>query len=366
MDRLVGKPAVALLPSPPRREIPQHPRRILVIRPGGIGDAVQLIPTLGTLLDLFPGVTIDVLAERRNAGVFALWSGVGTVYRYDTLSDLFALLGREYDVVIDTEQWHRLSAVVARSIRARVSIGFGTNERKRLFTEVVPYSQEMHETFSFLNLLRPLGLHELHEIPSKFLSVPPSAKARATDMLGCYVTKPFVVLFPGASIPERRWGAERFRAVAEALCCRGIPIAVVGGNEDRNAGTVITAGNVGLDLTGRSSLIEAAAIIEKASVLVSGDSGLLHIGAALGIPTVSLFGPGRADKWAPMGESHIVINRRLPCSPCTIFGYTPRCTRGVQCMSETGVDEVAQSVLKLVQHQSARCNERIPTKPLTP
>ncbi len=58
-------------------------------------------------------------------------------------------------------------------------------------------------------------------------------------------------------------------------------------------------------------------VIDKSAVLVSGDSGILHVGVGLGRPTVSLFGPGIAKKWAPRGDKHIVINKNLPCSPCT-------------------------------------------------
>src|SRR6185369_3732997 len=123
--------------------------------------------------------------------------------------------------------------------------------------------------------------------------------------------KRFVSFFPGASIPERRWGADKFRKVAELLAAIDVPIVVVGGQEDKGQGDVIASGGLGLNLAGRTSLSETAAIIESSALLLSGDSGVLHIAVGLGKRTVSLFGPGRAKKWAPRGERHIVINKEL-------------------------------------------------------
>ena len=84
---------------------------------------------------------------------------------------------------------------------------------------------------------------------------------------------------------------------------------------------------MGLILAGMTSLAETAAVIQKCALLVSGDSGVLHIAAGLGVPTVSIFGPGRVEKWAPQGEHHVVVTKRLTCSPCTMFGTTPPCLK---------------------------------------
>jgi ADP-heptose:LPS heptosyltransferase len=128
----------------------------------------------------------------------------------------------------------------------------------------------------------------------------------------------------------------------------GIKIVVVGGKEDRQQGEVIAGGGLGLNLAGLTSLPETAAVIQKSSLLLSGDSGVLHIAVGLGVPTVSLFGPGRAKKWAPQGERHIVINKGLPCSPCTTFGTTPPCPNDNKCMSDITVDEVVNAVTMLL------------------
>jgi len=330
------------------------PRSFLFIRPGGIGDAVLLLPAIRALKEAHPDAVIDVLAERRNAQGFSFSPHVRQVFLYDRGTDLLKSLRNRYDVVIDTEQWHRLSAVVSRLIRSSVKIGYGTNERKRLFTHEVSYSHDAYEIDSFFNLLQPLGITSPGDPVPPFIEIESSVYKRAGELLGNLAQGTFVVLFPGASVPERRWGAERFRAVAEALEGGGIPVVVVGGREDAVEGAEIVTGMRGLNLAGKTSLAETAAVIDRSAVLVSGDSGILHIGVGLGKPTVSLFGPGIAKKWAPRGENHIILNKNLPCSPCTRFGTTPECPMGARCLQEINPDEVTAAVMALLKRNTER------------
>lgn len=228
VDALLGRLAVPLATlCSPRAQRSEAIGSILLIRPGGIGDAVLLIPAIQAIRKKFPSADITVLAERRNAAAFQLCSEVNRVLLYDRISDFLAVLRTTYDVVIDTEQLHRLSAVVARLTRAPVSIGYGTNQRSRLFTHSIPYSHDTYEIDSFLGMLEPLGIG-LHGVPERFLAVPDNALRTAASLLESLAGRPFAALFPGASIPERRWGADRFRQVAERLAAFGIPAVVVG------------------------------------------------------------------------------------------------------------------------------------------
>jgi ADP-heptose:LPS heptosyltransferase len=325
---------------------------ILLIRPGGIGDAILLLPAIRAIKVAYPRAAIDVLAEKRNGQGFAFSPHIRQIFQYDRGADLWRALRGRYDVVIDTEQWHRLSAIVARSIRSGRKIGFATNERKKLFTHAVPYTHDTYEAHSFFGLLTPLGIKPPAEIKVPFLDIPLSARERAGELLANFRDQPFAVLFPGASIPERRWGWEKFQAVAATLAREGIHSVVVGGREDATDGTRIVTGVNGLNLAGRTSLVETAAVIAQSAVLVSGDSGVLHLGVGLGIWTVSLFGPGIAKKWAPRGQDHIVLNRHLECSPCTRFGYTPPCAIGARCLQEIPVEDVTTAVLTLLRRST--------------
>lgn len=346
LDRLVGTTAVRILPRP----VPGgcgEPRRMLFIRPGGIGDAVLLIPAILAVRERYPQCRITVLAEQRNSAAFSLCRHVGRTFRYDNACELTAALRGEYDVVIDTEQWHRLSAVIARLAGVPVSIGFATNGRARMFTHRLPYSHDDYETDSFFSLLEPLGIFERDGMTAPFLDVPESAAGVGKKLEGL-PDKRFVCIFPGASIPERRWGTGKFRELSLGLNRIGYPVVVLGGGEDSESGEVIVSGGTGLNLAGRTSLAETAAVLARSLLLVTGDSGLLHLAVGLGVPTVSLFGPGIEKKWAPREGCHVVLNRRLPCSPCTRFGSTPPCPIGARCLADIGVDEVEEAVIKLM------------------
>ncbi len=349
VDRLAGRLAASLLPRPVPRETNAPPKSILVIRPGGIGDAVLLAPALRALHKSYPGVSIDILAERRNAGAFALCPGLRSVGRYDVPAEFLSVLRSRYDIVIDTEQWHRLSAVVARIVRAGIKIGFATNGRRRLFTHPMPYEQDDYETDSFMRLLTPLGISGAGKVGGSFLAVPARDAESVDQLLGGLKGRRYVALFPGASIAERRWGAERFASLAALLMQRGIGVVVVGGESERADGRAVEAVG-GLSLCGRTGLAATAAVIGRSALLVSGDSGILHIAVGLGIPTVSLFGPGRAKKWAPRNGCHTVINKELPCSPCTTFGYTPKCPENARCMADITEHEVENAVLEKISH----------------
>lgn len=360
LDAIVGFIAASMLPVQNRSELPFPVTSVLIIRPGGIGDAVLLVPAILAFREKFPSARITILAEQRNSAVFRLCPAVDRVLLYDRPLDLLNAVRGRYDVVIDSEQWHRLSAVVARLTSSPVRTGFATNERSRLFTHQIGYSHDDYEAVSFFNLMEPLGVQAGGAV-GRYLSIPEEAAVTAAKLVGDYESVPFVTIFPGASIPERRWGTDSFRRVVEQLSFFGVQVVVVGGREDRQVGEAIVAGGPGLNLAGMTSLQVTAAIIDRSALLVSGDSGVLHIAVGLGRPTVSLFGPGRAKKWAPQGGRHIVINRKLPCSPCTTFGTTPSCPRDAECMRTITPDEVANAVTMLLTAEGvtpSRCCKR--------
>ncbi len=363
LDQLVGGIAVRLTSLFIKDAVPpEWIRRILFIRPGGIGDAVLLVPSLKFLRNVFPGAEIEVLAERRNCDVFSLCKEVNRLLRYDRPSDLLTCLKRDYQIVIDTEQWHRLSAVVAALTGAPIRAGFGTNLRRDLFNVAVSYSHDEYEVFSFYNLvkevIRMLNMGIAEDLlqfgtDTPFLEVDESAvRDWVAETVNDYERRHplgYCVISPGATVRERRWGGQRYGEVARELLKNGCGVIVVGTGDDRRDGQTITDMAEGsLDLTGRTTLREVAYLIKRAKLFIGPDSGVLHIAVGVGTHTVSLFGSGIEAKWAPRGKGHVVLNKRLPCSPCTRFGYTPRCNMGVRCLSEITEEEVIHSALRVL------------------
>ena len=351
VDKIAGTFVAACLPTVHAESV-SIPNRVFIIRPGGIGDAVLLAPAISALKNKFPESTLTVLAEKRNAGVFPLIPGVDQVLRYDVPREFLAAFRLKPDLAIDSEQYHRLSAVVARLTGAATLIGFATNGRSRLFHHAIPYSHDDYEANSFFHLLAPFGISEPTSIAPPFLSVPVTAQTRANQLLAPLEKHPFVAIFPGASVEERRWGGERFSLVAVRLAQQGYKIIVVGGKEDATTGTTIIKASGGINLAGCTTLVETAGILAQSALLISGDSGVLHLGVGLGIPTVSLFGPGIAQKWAPRGPRHVVLNLQLPCSPCTQFGNTNRCPRQAECLQQITPEMVLEAAVSLLRKSS--------------
>ncbi len=350
VDKAIGRSLVLCWPRPVVSKTPIEVRNVLFLRPGGIGDAVLLIPTIHAFQQAFPHCSIDILAEKRNSALFFLSPHIRKIYRYDKPCQLFLAIHKPYDLIIDAEQWHRLSAVVASLIGAPMLIGYATNEREKLFTHSIPYAHDEYEINSFLHLLIPLTGELTRDRNLPFLTVPPHLTQKAISLLTPLSSRRVVTFFPGSSIRERKWGSERFHRTSQVLSKQGYSIVVVGGKDDRRAGeTIIDGIPKSLNLCGKLSLPETAAVLKESSLLITSDSGIMHIGYGLGIKIVALFGPGREKKWAPRSENCIVINKHLPCSPCTTFGYTPKCKRNAECMKQITVEEVFAAAMTLLE-----------------
>jgi len=358
----VVKPRKAAATPLPSRSSPLEicpDPKILVIRPGGIGDAALLFPALKALRDAFPAARIDVLAEKRNGGILVGCPFINATMLYDSNPPIVLLraLRKGYDIVLDTEQWHRLSALLAYLTRAPVRVGFDTNDRGAMFTHRVAYSHGEYEAKSFLSLVTSLtGVEYGFDAESRF--IPPLASDGAgSSPLESEIARlrlecgSLVGIFPGATVPERMWGVESFSLLAERFAGAGIGVVILGGKAEAEDGIRLEKavdGGKALNLTAKTYLMETAAVISLLDLFVTSDTGLLHVAYGVGTPTLSLFGAGIEEKWAPRGASHRVINKRPPCSPCTRFGYTPKCPYGVKCLGDITPDEVFEEALTML------------------
>jgi ADP-heptose:LPS heptosyltransferase len=172
---LVGRVRHLLRREPP---LPPDPaavplRRVLVIRPGGLGDMVQLLPALRALRERFPAAEVDVVCERRNAAVLQLSGLADRIACYDAHpgSVLLGLWRARYDVVLDTEQFHHMSALMALCGGAPVRIGFKINPgRNPLYTHLITYDLDGWEAAQFMRLLAPLGITGIEPVIEGILS----------------------------------------------------------------------------------------------------------------------------------------------------------------------------------------------------
>lgn len=374
IDRLVGRTVYRAFLRRHRRTrppgdgvMPARVQKILVVRPGGIGDAVLFFPLLQALRCEFPDAQLDVLAERRNVGLFGSNDVVHRAWAYDRGygRELLAVVRAGYDVVIDTEQSHFLSAIVAYLTGAPVRCGFDTQGRGGLFTHRVHYSDQVYEVHSFLSLFAALTGKRVSFDPERpFFPIAETHMEWARQLLaGDGAGARLAVVLPGASTPLRRWAPERYRAVVQWLIAQGLRVAIIGGPGDVEAAAAMSAGldpRRIINLAGRTILPRTAAVIALADVYVSSDTGPLHIAYGIGTPTVHMFGSGILAKWAPAGSRYRAVHKALPCSPCTRYGYTPPCPYGVECMKRIEVEDVIPKLIEALAERHATATRRAP------
>jgi ADP-heptose:LPS heptosyltransferase len=344
--RALGLAHHHLRPGPPFVEIdPRAVRRVLLVRPGGIGDLLLLLPAVRRLRAALPGLELTLIAQRRNASLAELSGAFDRVACFDGPPAAFArALRRGHDVAVDSEQFHYSSAVFALLSGAPARIGFKINPaRNELYTHLVDYPMDLHESLAFARLFEPLcgpaagppelaGVLDRSRLPARVDGVPDDARR--------------VVVFPYGGGRGKEWPTPRWTELVRRLLAAGHEVALVGGADARErAGEVLAglpAGKAVLDLVGRLSLRDTAAVVAGARLYVGCDTGVTHVAQALGVRCVVLFGASDERKWGPpaLGQA---VSEPVPCRPCSIFGYVKRC-RTIDCMDRIAVDRVWRAV----------------------
>jgi len=351
IDSVIGPLLLRIAPRPPSKHTPPSEiKHILVIRPGGMGDAALLLPVLKEIKNIVSGIKIDLLCEPRNAGIFKASPHIDDIFYYDRPGTLLKILRKPYDIVFDTEQSHFLTAFVCSLLKADYKIGYATQNRGFVYHRALTYHHNRYEAENFWDLFSsvfPIPRLLQWNFPYFLSSQEKNWKLNYPIRTGV----PFVCLFPGASKKECNWPETRWVKVADYLQREGYQAILLGGNlEIPICKKIITQSRIKkiIDLSGKLSLLKTAWLLEKASLLISTDSGILHVGVLCDIPTVSLFGSGIAAKWGPKGPKHTIVNKGLPCSPCALFGTIPSCSHNIACMMEITSEEVIKVVNELL------------------
>ena len=218
-----------------------------------------------------------------------------------------------------------------------------------------PYERERYEADAMMQLLRPLGIDVTGSGTALFFPVDEKSRQAAGAFLqreGVTADRPLVLLAPGSGWSGKNWPGNRFHAVAEWLEReKGAQVAWMG-----SAGEAALPGNgplPGKNWFGRFSIPELAAVMERAALWVGNDSGPMHLAAAVGCPTLSLWGPTEPGKWAPRGAKHRHIRRMERCSGCE-YWEPHKCLRATHaCMEAIPVEEV-ESLVDTALHAALR------------
>ncbi|MFH1590424.1 MAG: glycosyltransferase family 9 protein [archaeon] len=371
IDRVVIGGLVGLLSLLRRKKIvPTQPRRILLIQLWGIGETVCVLPALFHLRRHFPTATIDMLCTPRNKAVFSGNRDLSDVHVIEpgargVLGWVFSGVRKtgRYDVVIDMEEYLNVSAVLAWA-SGHALIGYAHGLRGKVFDKTVKYRDDQHVVHTFEDLLVPLGITDhAHALPPLNFSEADLRAAKRVLASAGVDTSRFIVIVPGAAETARSriWPWKRFGSLARKLHRQeDVTVVVTGSKSERElAGLVQTAAGKGtVSIAGKLNLTELYALIKLASLVVSNDTGPMHIGAAMGTPTVGLFGPNLPTRFGPFGEDNVGIYKEGSCrlSPClnVHLGQTPDCLYPKnsadyqKCMKAISVDDVLKEAKRLL------------------
>ncbi len=317
----------------------------LVVAPNWIGDAVMSLPFLRALRRAHPSDSLSVLARSGPAAIYrAEASADGVLPRSSFLSDVAALSRGRFDEVWLLPNSFR-AGLYAFASGAKRRIGYATDRRRALLTHSLPApSGTGHQLRDYDALLAAQGIAPDEDPPR--LPLPEAAAKRADAALSGAGLSTFVALCPGSAFATtKRWPAERYAALADALAARGLPCAILIGPGERELGRrVASAARAAVPVLGEDlDPVELAAVLARARAAVTNDSGPMHLAGAVGTAVVALFGATDPGRTGPSGSPSRVLDRYVFCSPC----FRTDCPYGHECMTEIGIEDAVRAVLEL-------------------
>jgi ADP-heptose:LPS heptosyltransferase len=350
LDRTAGVAVLAAAGALKRRRpLPAEIRRIGILKSTGIGDMILLAGVARDVAAAYPDATVFLVAGRDNAEVARLVGGVEVVAVPigEPLEAIRRLRELELDVLVDFGQWTRVEAICSFLSGARFTIGFETPGQRRhyCYDSTVRHSADVHELENYRRLAGRLGVAST--------SVPKLGDPRSNGWRPA--APPFVVfhLWPGGYRSElKEWPLERWRDLAARLVDRGYSIVLSGAAADAERTERFVSSCAELqgrveNAAGRYAFPELVELLRRASCVVSVNTGVMHLAAASGAPTVSLNGPTSEARWGPVGERARSVNADLPGCGYLNLGF--EYDRGrTDCMQAISVDRVADAVFALL------------------
>ncbi len=341
-------------------------QKILVLRYRFIGDTILTVPFLRNLRYAYPSAYIawvvapissDVVKGIPYVDELIYWDPVtihadstGTHKTLKSKKDFIKMLRKKRFDKVYVLKRSLSSAIMAFLTGARERIGFDTEGRGFLLTKKVPYKHNQHEVQNFLDVLRADNIPVKDDYLEAWLSdeeLDFAEKYFNIHNLGEKV----IAIHPFAANPKRAWHIDNFIEISKRLRDLGYKTIFLGGYRDKIFIDQIkaAASSDSVLAIGDLNIRQTMAILKNCRLLICNDSGIMHLGAALGIPLVAIFGPQSPVKFGPYSKKAKVIYKAFPCSPCKQKFFkeceptermTPRCVESIT------VDEIFNSSLE--------------------
>lgn len=344
------------------------PKKVLVRGPNWLGDAVMCEPALRGLKRVWPGAQLFLLLKPAVAQLFQAHPEVDRLVVYEDRGRHAGLTGKwtlagdlrreRFDVAVLFQNAFEAAFITFLAGIPR-RYGYATDGRSLLLTEPVAPPDPgtlVHQVHYYWNLLKPLGLSGEPSRPELRVT-PEEEQSMAARLMqaGIGAQDPVIGVNPGSTYGgAKRWLPERFTQVAERLARKmeeshGKPPAVLilGAKGEEALGRSIAAGLTGrsMVLSGATTIRELMAAVKRCAVLVTNDTGPMHVGSAFGVPIVAVFGPTDWRTTSPYGAGHALIRHPVECAPCLLR----ECPIDHRCMTGVSADQVYDAAAKLIR-----------------
>jgi predicted lipopolysaccharide heptosyltransferase III len=342
--------------------------RVLLIQLGDIGDVVLTTPTIKAIRENRPSRILYVVVREHARelledcpwvdGVIPVKRRMGKLWEKFFYQKNFirALRGKKFGAAIDLRTGTRgavLSYLSGSPLRIGRYADDGRLWRNRLFTHLVKPENEMGQYSSLhsLNIVAPFKIGARGTDPE--LTVTSERQMSAERILreeGLASGRSLIALHPFSRWRYKEWPTENYIALIKHIGSRyPVHIAITGSADEkgRAAHLVKAARAKAYNLAGKTTIGDLAGVLKKCGLVIGIDSAAIHIAAAVGTPTVTIFGPSAPINWAPRGEQHQIIFKDLPCVPCRQKGCNN--SEVSRCLEELSIDEVIPVVERSLQ-----------------
>jgi heptosyltransferase-2 len=368
LDKLLGSLISLILAIFSRKKQldAKNAKRILIIQLWGIGETILTLPAVSAVRKRFKNSELSVLATERNKEAY-LSSGIKLnvlSLSMDPISILWFIIAnlRRFDMVIDLEEYLNISSIISFFI-GRQRIGFSGRPRSSLYHNSVKYNANQHTVQAFLDLARLLRADYKKKIPK--LNYGNKEKALIKGILKQAPKKAKIIgIVPGAaeSAKSRMWPLQRYARLANRLLKKNVFLIFMGTKSEKplidDIITVIDDKSRVFDTAGLISIKELFCLVDNLNLLITNDTGPLHIASAQGTKVIGLFGPNLPTRFGPYRTKGSSIYHKSSCkfSPCINVhkGQVPDCLYAKRskdyqkCMKAITVDEVLKAANSLL------------------